>query len=81
MEWAKLLDPNSGAFLQSDELTAVVYQTGIERNRPVITYCQAGVRAAHVAFVLEMLGYNNVSVYDGSIREWSNDASLPLSRF
>ncbi|MGY8797533.1 MAG: rhodanese-like domain-containing protein [Longimicrobiales bacterium] len=37
-----------------------------------MTHCQAAVRATHTAFVLEMMGYPPVRVYDGSMEEWAN---------
>ena len=47
-------------------------------QQEVITYCQAGIRAAHVFFVLSLLGYNRVRNYDGSMREWANRDETPL---
>lgn len=52
---------------------------GIQRGKPTITYCQGGIRAAHAAFVMELLGYENVRVYDGSMREWANRDDTPLT--
>ena len=53
-------------------------EAGISRDKPVITYCQGGIRAAHAAFVLALLGYDDVRVYDGSMREWANRDDTPL---
>ena len=45
-----------------------------------MTYCQGGVRAAHTAWVLALLGNERVSVYDGSWEEWGNDPDVPIER-
>ena len=44
----------------------------------VITYCGGGIAATSVAFVLAMLGYDNVKVYDNSLTEWAADPGLPM---
>jgi thiosulfate/3-mercaptopyruvate sulfurtransferase len=44
----------------------------------VILYCGGGVTAAGTALVLTLLGARNVSIYDGSLSEWSADPSLPM---
>jgi thiosulfate/3-mercaptopyruvate sulfurtransferase len=44
----------------------------------VILYCGGGVTAAGTALVLTRLGARNISVYDGSLSEWSADPSLPM---
>ena len=42
-------------------------------GKKVIVYCHTGVRAAHTAMVLsEVLGADDVHVYDGSWVEWSH---------
>lgn len=50
-----------------------------ERNKPVITYCGGGVAAASLAFTMRRLGFNDVSVYMGSLQEWSADPTNPMT--
>jgi thiosulfate/3-mercaptopyruvate sulfurtransferase len=45
----------------------------------VILYCGGGVTAAGTALVLTLLGARDISVYDGSLSEWSADPSLPMA--
>ncbi len=47
-------------------------------SKQVLTYCGGGIAATSVAFVLAMLGYDQVKVYDNSLTEWAADASLPM---
>jgi thiosulfate/3-mercaptopyruvate sulfurtransferase len=44
----------------------------------VITYCGGGIAASSDAFVLTLLGHDQVSVYDASLSEWARDPSLPM---
>ncbi|MFB6310037.1 MAG: sulfurtransferase [Salinirussus sp.] len=44
----------------------------------VITYCGGGIAASSVAFALELVGHDNVAVYDRSLSEWGRDESLPM---
>ncbi|WP_089105992.1 sulfurtransferase [Streptomyces hyaluromycini] len=45
---------------------------------PVVLYCGGGISAAGAALALTLLGREDVSVYDGSLEEWSKDPSRPL---
>ena len=51
---------------------------GITKEGQVVTYCQAGIRAAFSAFTLELLGYPAPRIYDGSMAEWANRDDTPL---
>ena len=52
---------------------------GAAPAKRVLVYCGGGIAATLDAFVLTaILGHKNVSVYDNSMQEWSNDASLPM---
>jgi thiosulfate/3-mercaptopyruvate sulfurtransferase len=62
------------------ELTMVVDEA---LGRPadageLIAYCGGGISATLDAFVLTLLGYPDVTVYDGSLNEWAADPALPL---
>ena len=59
-------------------LNKLLDDAGIDRKNPTITYCQGGIRAAHAAFALELMGYEDVRVYDGSMQDWANRDDTPL---
>ncbi len=44
----------------------------------VINYCGGAIAASSTAFVLKLLGKDDVALYDGSMTEWAADPSLPL---
>jgi thiosulfate/3-mercaptopyruvate sulfurtransferase len=79
LEWLKFVaTDDSRKFLPAEEIQSLLDEAGIARDKPTITYCQGGIRAAHAAFVMDLLGYDNVRVYDGSMREWANREDTPL---
>jgi len=47
------------------------------RNRRVILVCRSGNRSAPAAFVLQLMGFNNVVSLRTGIKGW-NDSDLPL---
>jgi thiosulfate/3-mercaptopyruvate sulfurtransferase len=50
----------------------------IASDERIILYCGGGVTAAGTALVLTLLGARNVSIYDGSLSEWSAHPALPM---
>lgn len=52
---------------------------GHDRSKEIIVYCDSGRVASAWWFILsEVLGYQNVRNYDGSMEEWSKDANAPV---
>ncbi len=61
------------------ELKAMYEKAGVTADKKIITYCDTGVLATHSWFVMsELLGYKNVKVYDGSMREYANMFDTPM---
>ncbi len=55
------------------DLKAAYEAKGVTADKNVITYCQAGLKAANSYFILKhVLGYDNVKMYVGSWSEWGN---------
>ena len=80
LEWLNFVaKDDSRKFLSADELTRLANEAGFTPEKATITYCQGGIRAAHAAFVLTLLGWDNVRVYDGSMRDWANRDDTPLT--
>lgn len=79
--WDKSVDfDNAFTLKDKNQLSSLLKQAGLNRdkNKPVITYCRSGHRAAHAYFTLKLLGYKNIKLYDGSIAEYERQVSAPL---
>ena len=77
VDWCNAVS-ETGEFLDAEKLKSIYDSKGIKTDKAVYTLCQTAVRATHTWFVLqELLGYDNVKVYDGSWIEWGN-SDLPI---
>ena len=74
----ELLDPQTGLYRPAGELAALFAKASADPEQRVVTYCGGGIAASNDAFILAMLGYRNVAVYDASMSEYAADPSLPL---
>ena len=80
LEWVRFVSSDDRRkFLPAEELERLLRDAGFTLDKATITYCQGGIRAAHAAFVLDLLGWQNVRVYDGSMRDWANRDDTPLT--
>ena len=75
-----LVDPKTHAYLPAEVLRAKFKAAGALDAGKVITYCGGGIAASSDAFVLTLLGKDDVALYDASLGEWANDPSLPMER-
>ena len=70
---------DEGTFRPVDEMVALVRASGADPSEIRATYCQGGVRAALVWFVLhELAGFDGVRSYAGSWEEWGNRPDSPI---
>ena len=73
-----LLDPQTGQFLPTDQLTAKLQEQGVLDAQRAVTYCGGGIAATLPAFAAFVAAGVEVAVYDGSLSEWTADVSLPV---
>ena len=68
-----------GTFRSVDEMVSLVRASGADPAEIRATYCQGGVRAALVWFMLhELAGFDEVRSYAGSWEEWGNRTDSPI---
>jgi thiosulfate/3-mercaptopyruvate sulfurtransferase len=77
---ASLVDPATNAYLPLEVLRERFEGVGATNGDRIITYCGGGIAASSDAFVLHMLGAENVAIYDASMSEWGADPALPMER-
>ncbi|MBL6749594.1 MAG: sulfurtransferase [Nevskia sp.] len=77
---ASLIDPQSKALTTLDDAAAKFAAAGITPDKHVIAYCGGGISATVDLFLLHQLGYDDLTLYDGSMGEWAPDAALPIER-
>ncbi|ELZ95261.1 thiosulfate sulfurtransferase [Haloferax mucosum ATCC BAA-1512] len=80
ISWAATVNAD-GTFKSSDELRDLYADEGIEGDESTIAYCRIGERSSIAWFALhELLGYENVTNYDGSWTEWGNLVGAPVEK-
>jgi len=69
----------AGTFLERKPLIALAESVvGRDRNRGIVTYCDTGQCCPTWALLLkEVLGYQQVRIYDGGLQEWMSDPNVP----
>jgi thiosulfate/3-mercaptopyruvate sulfurtransferase len=80
LEWTEALDPKTKRFKSPAELKALIDERHINIDKPIVTYCQSGGRAAALAFTLELMGGKQVENYYKSWAEWGNAADTPVAK-
>jgi thiosulfate/3-mercaptopyruvate sulfurtransferase len=75
---ATLLDPQTKAFVPLADAEAKFAAQGFRKDKRVVAYCGGGISATIDLFLLHRLGYEKLTLYDGSMGEWAKDASLPI---
>lgn len=73
----ELVDFQTGVFRSNAELKRVFEGEQVEPGQHVVAYCNGGVAATIVLFSLAMLGYPDLTNYDGSWNEWGVRQDLP----
>lgn len=68
-------------FKSKDALAHILSTIAPDKGQPIVSYCRLSHRATLASFALtEILGYDNVRVYDGSWTEWGSMVGAPIER-
>ena len=76
IDWNNNLD-DSGKLKSDSELESLYT---MDKEYPIVTYCQGAYRAANSYLSLKKIGFKNVKVYLGSWGEWGNNLKLPIEK-
>ncbi|MBL6933550.1 MAG: 3-mercaptopyruvate sulfurtransferase [Rhodospirillales bacterium] len=79
LPFTTLLNPKENfTFKTASEIQAAFDEAGVDVNKPISASCGSGVTASVTAFALNLLGHDEVSVYDGSWAEWGDHPDTPV---
>ena len=74
---------SSDAMLKNDAQLNAIYlsKNKLKKNEEVIVYCTGGLEASMNWYILHQhFNFENVKVYDASMREWGNRDDTPLEK-
>lgn len=75
---ATLVNASDKSFVSLDDASAKFAANGISKDKTIVCYCGGGISATIDLFLLHQLGYDDLTLYDGSMGEWARDQVLPI---
>lgn len=77
VRWEELVE--AGSLKPEAEITDLLSERGITRDRRIVLYCNTARRLSHTYAVLSELGYEDVVAYEGSLTDWIREESADWS--
>lgn len=78
--WAgNLHAPDDARFAEPSVLRELFENLGANRAERIVAYCGSGVNACQNILALELAGFKNALLYEGSWSDWSRNPDLPAA--
>ncbi len=77
---AAMTESGTGRFRPGEAIRDRFLKANVTRGRRMVCYDGSGIAAAKLAFLLTLVGHDDVAVYDGGWAEWGNRLDLPVDR-
>ena len=68
----------TGAMAAAGDILRIWHAAAVVASRPTVFYCGTGWRASLAFFYAWLMGWDNISVFDGGWCEWSRDPANPV---
>ncbi len=77
LEWTALMNQEQNLRIR-DNAQQILDSSGLGKDKTIATHCQSHHRSSFTYMLARILGYKNISGYDGSWAEWGNSEDTPI---
>lgn len=75
-----MTEPGSQHLRDGAAIRTILLRANVGRGPRIVCYDGSGIAAAKLAWILALVGHDDVAVYDGGWSEWGDRLDLPVDR-
>ena len=69
-----------GTYKEPSIIKKIFKKNNVSLDKPIITSCGSGITACVLLFALNLIGHNDLALYDGSWSEWGSLTDMPIEK-